>query len=828
MKKTFRIKKVNKKSNYRRILGEIKKIKELTSFNLNKEKDYLVIETENLDIEEKLLKAIRIYEKNAEIEEVKSDTIYRKVLILKGIDCGHCALRIETLAKKEFEHEQIVVDFSTERFIIETKDKTLYDNLLPEVSIIARKVDPRIVVKDLDKINRSDDLSPVKLFKNYQLIMFSIGILLTIGFVIARSVITKGVIWLFDGTKNDTHGFSWFDYAVLITSLLLVGFQVFLDFIKNIIHRHELDEKFLMTLASIGAVLTNHTLEAIMVMIFYQVGKFFQDLAVNHSRKSIKDLLSFDVQNARLKVDESELEVEVESIMPGDVIIVKTGEMIPVDGIIASGKSYLDLKALTGEVLSQNVKIGDFVKSGSINLGNPIEIKVTKLYKDSTMSEIIDMVENASSKKAKSENFITRFAKIYTPIIVVLASIVAIILPLALALFVKHDIKTISDLMFSDKGYVYKGMVFLVIACPCALVISVPLAYFSSLGVASKNGILIKGSNYLENLSKIDTILFDKTGTLTKGEFSVKSINSLNENYKTEDIHKLMAYAEYHSTHPIGISITDSYGRDNIFPDLINEFVHSPGSGVKAIINGNRYVVCNYKKLLDEKVQFEEIESQYLVLYILKEKQVIGYAEIGDTIKDDAKELIENLKKKDLHHIAILTGDSIKTTDVIAKELGITEKHAELLPADKVKIMDEYLANVSSSQKIVYVGDGINDAPVIAKADVGIAMGAQGSEGSIAIADIVIMHDKLSKISDAILLSEKTNRIVIQNIILALLFKAIVLILTFFDIPSMIWFAIFSDVGVSLLAIANSVRINIPTIEIKNGKKRQKEKSTNE
>lgn len=818
MKKTYKITKVNNKSNYRRIIGEIKKIKEIETFNLNKEKEYLYIETQDEQIEEKILKALHKYEKNATISEILTDTVYRKVLILKGIDCGHCAMRIETLAKREFDHEQIVVDFSTERFIIETKDKNLYDNLIAEVSIITRKVDPRIVVQDLDKKKTRTDLEAKPLFKKHQLIMFIIGILLTIGFVLARTIITKGIGWLHDGTGNDVSSYSWFDYAVLIVALFLVGFQVIVDFFGNIIHRHELDEKFLMTVASIGAVATNHTLEAILVMTFYQVGKFLQDLAVNHSRKSIKALLTFDVQNARLKVDESEVIVEVESIIPGDVLIVKTGEMIPVDGIVESGKSYLDLKALTGEVLSQNVKVGDSVKSGSINLGNVIEIKATKLYKDSTMSEIIDMVENASSKKARSENFIARFAKFYTPIIVLLAFIVAFVVPLFISLVINKDIKTIIDLMFgtaSDKGYIYRGMVFLVIACPCALVISVPLAFFSGIGVASKNGILVKGSNYLENLDRIDSVLFDKTGTLTKGEFSVKSIHSVTDQYSDDEVFKLMAYAEYHSTHPIGISITDMYGRDKIFPDIIDEFVHTPGTGVKALINGSRISVCNYKKLLDEKINFDEIDSRYLVLYVLKERQVIGYTEIGDTIKEDAESLIKNLKKEKVYHLAILTGDSKKTSNAIAEELGIDEVHAELMPADKVKLMEEYKANVVNEKHVVYVGDGINDAPVIASADVGIAIGAQASEGSIAIADIVIMDDKLSKIDDAIKIAKKTKRIVSENIFLALFFKVVVLLITFLDIPSMIWLAIFSDVGVSLLAIMNSLRINIQKKEDK-------------
>ena len=810
MKKIYKVTKVSNNSNYRRILNEIKKIDDVENYKLNKEQALLYIEFKDdvEDIESKLLKAFRKYEKDAILTEVISDTVYRKVLLLRGLDCGYCAQRVEDLAKKEFNHERIVVDFSTERFIIETKDKNLYENVIEEVTKVTHKIDPNVVVKEIDDRTHHDiEIKPI--IKKHHLIMFIIGIVLALGFMVARTIITKGFGWLHDGTGNDKSSFAVIDYIVLFSSLFLVGYEVIIDFVHNIFKRRELDEKFLMVIASIGAVITGHTLEAIAVMAFYQVGELLQEYAVNHSRKSIKELLTFEVSTAHLKIDDSEMEVEVESILPNDILVVKTGEMIPVDGVIVSGKSYLDLKTLTGEVLSQNVKVGDNVRSGSINLGKVIEVKATKLYKDSTMSQILDMVENASATKAKSENFISRFAKLYTPIIVFIAVVVALIVPLFICL-VNNDFTNFTSLLFgsdTDKGFIYKGMVFLVIGCPCALVISVPLAYFGGIGLASKRGILVKGSNYLEILEKTDNILFDKTGTLTKGEFSVKDIVPVIDTITKDELHKLMAYAEYHSTHPIGISITESYGRENIFPDIIDEFSHIPGVGVRAIINGNRIRVCNYKKLMDEKIDFKEIDSNYLVLYVVKEKQVIGYVEIGDTIKDEAKDTINKLRKDGIKRIALLTGDSIKTSSVIKEELALDEMYAGLLPNDKVETLNKIKEETEKGRKTIYVGDGINDAPVLSAADVGIAIGAHASEGSIAIADVVIMNDNLSKIDEAIQISHITKIIVYENIIMALFFKMIVAVITFFDVPSMIWFAIFSDVGVSLLAILNSLRI---------------------
>ena len=805
MKITYQVLKLKNKNNYRRILGDVRKIPGVENVSLNKERHIIHIEYNNIDdLKERVLNCFNYYEKQVDLEEVIQTEVYRKVLKLKGLDCGHCASRIESLAQKTFDHEKIVVDFSTERFILETKDQNLFNNAIREVSQIARRIDPNIEVMDLQSSQRAQSIE-TKAFDKKQLIFFIIGLVITFGFIIYKSIMLKNVLWLFEDIKLEL-----LDQIILTIAFLIVGFKVIIDFFKNIIRRHEMDEKFLMTVATVGAIATGHNIEAIAVMAFYQIGEYLQEIAVNHSRKSISELLSFEVAAARLKVDDEEMEIEVESVLPGDILIVKTGEMIPVDGVIRNGKTYLDLKALTGEADYQNAKPGDKVRSGAINMGSVIEVEAKKLYKESTMSQILDMVENASATKAKSENFITKFAKIYTPVIVGIALVVIILWPIIARL--SGSTSTFYELFFGRgdmQGSIYHGMVFLVISCPCALVISIPLAFFGGIGLSSKRGILVKGSNYLEALNNVENVIFDKTGTLTKGEFSVKEKVSLYpEQYTGEEIHKILAYVEYHSTHPIGVSITDSYGRDEIFTEIIEDFVQMPGRGVRAEINGNRYIACNFKQLSENKITFEQVVSDDLVIYLVKEKQVIGYAVIGDSIREEVPETLVKLRKLGVKKIVMLTGDNAQTSSKVRKILKLEEVHSELLPNEKVEHLQK-IKNESTNKNAttIYVGDGINDAPVISAADVGIAMGATGSEGSIAIADVVIMGDNIEKVSDVVTIAHATRRIVKQNIILALGIKLIVFVLNFINIPSMIWFAIFSDVGVSLLAIINSLRI---------------------
>lgn len=802
MKISYVVNKIQNKRNYRRISNEIKKIKGIQNINLNSDKNILYIEYSEVDdLKEKVLKCFHIYEKHAELVENISKEVYRKVLRLEGLDCGHCAARIESLAQKTLEHEKIVVDFSTERFILETKDIYVYDNAITEVSRIAHKIDPNIKVSD-DRMKRNIDEE--KHLDVKYLVLFIVGLLIALGFIIYKSVSFRSMRWIVQD-----YDFNTWDQIILGVSFICVGAKVIISFFQNIFSRHEMDEKFLMTVASIGAIATGHNIEAVSVMAFYTIGQLLQEYAVNHSRKSIKELLTFEVQSARLKVDDEEMEVDIESVLPGDILVVKVGEMIPVDGIVTSGRSYVDMKALTGESESQNVKPGDKIRSGAINIGNVIEIKARKLYKDSTMSQILDMVENASATKAKTENFITKFAKFYTPVIIAIAVVFAIGFPMIKFMFDQST--PLYELFLGNEdinGSLYHSMVFLVISCPCALVISIPLAFFGGIGLASKRGILVKGSNYLEALNNVENVIFDKTGTLTYGIFGVNQVVSINEEYSESEIHKLLAYVEYHSTHPIGMSITDSYGRDLIFPEIIEDYTEVPGRGVRAYINGARIAACNYRQLVEAKINFEKVETSGLVVYLCKEKQVIGYAVMGDLIREEAKEVVQELKSMGVKKVAMLTGDNELTSLCVGKELEMDEIYYELLPSQKV----EYLQKIKAESKdkdssTIYIGDGINDAPVISNADVGIAMGGTGSEGSIAIADVVIMSDNLEKVSDAIRIARATKKIVVQNVIFALGVKLFVFVLNFLNIPVMIWLAIFSDVGVSLLAIINSLRV---------------------
>ena len=800
--KNYNIYKVSNKNNYRRITQEIKKIEGVVTLNIDKNQDVLFIEYNPVvDIYNDILKAINKYEKNAYLEEIENIEVFRKVLKLKGIDCAQCALKIEMLAKKNFSYKQIIVDFSTERFIIETTDINLIKNIVDEVSKIAHKVDPRIVVMDVATRQRMEAEERFSVDKK-DIVIFGIGALALLFSFIWTIFIDEG-----NPFSHDAH-LSLIVKISTFISYLLIGYKVIYRFFRNIINRRFLDENFLMTIASIGAIVTSHNYEAVLVMLLYQIGTFLQERAVNHSRKSISALLSYEAKKARIRVNGEELEVEVESVLPGDILIVKNGEMIPVDGVIIDGKSYLDTKALTGESQYRNVKVGDEVLSGSTNLGSVIEIKAIRPQSESTMTKILDIVENASISKAKTENFITKFAKVYTPVVVIAALLLMVASP-----FVKHLIDpsiSIKDLFLGTEtitGSIYMGMIFLVISCPCALVISIPLTFFGGIGLASRRGILIKGSNYLEALNNVENVIFDKTGTLTYGTFGLIDVVAVSDVSK-EEILRLAAYTEYHSTHPIGNSIVDAYGRDNIFVEIIEDFTEVPSRGVRALINGSKITIGNYRCLQEAKIEVPDIKAPGLVLYVLKEKTYIGYLVIGDTIREEAFEVITEMRNNGINSVQIFTGDAKNVSISVANGLNVDEVYYELLPAQKVEKLEEVKnATENKNAKTVYIGDGINDAPVISLADVGIAMGGSGSEGAIAIADIVIMTDNLNKVNEVIKISKKTRKIVIQNIILALSIKIVVLLLTVLELEVSMWLAIFSDVGVSLLAILNSLRV---------------------
>lgn len=577
-------------------------------------------------------------------------------------------------------------------------------------------------------------------------------------------------------------------FLVFLVSYLLVGCPVLMKAGRNILKGQVFDENFLMTLATIGAFIIGEYPEGVAVMIFYQIGELFEKVAVGKSRQSISDLMDICPDIAHIERDEELEDVDPEEVCIDDIIVIKPGEKVPLDGIVLEGSSSLDTSALTGEAVPRKVSEGDAVLSGTINLSGVVKVKVTKEFGESTVAKILDLVENASNKKAPSEQFITRFSKYYTPVVVSVAVLLAFLVPLILQ-------EALAD-------WVHRGLIFLVISCPCALVISVPLSFFGGIGGASKEGILVKGSNYLELLAKADTILMDKTGTLTKGTFNVTEISSVE--LSKEQLLEYCAYAEFYSTHPISISIQNAYGKE-IEPNKITEAKEIAGHGIKACINGKSVYAGNEKLMKQRNISVPEVTFTGTIIYVAIEEKYAGYVIISDEIKPDAKHAVWELKRIGIQKTVMLTGDHKATANAVAKELGIHEVHAELLPDDKVHQVEQYLTSPNKKGTIAFVGDGINDAPVLTRADIGIAMGGLGSDAAIEAADVVIMNDEPGKIATAIRISRKTIRIVYENIIFALAVKFIILVLGAFGMANM-WMAVFADVGVSVFAILNATR----------------------
>ena len=582
----------------------------------------------------------------------------------------------------------------------------------------------------------------------------------------------------------------WINNSLFILSYLIVGIEIVRKAIRNIIRGKVFDENFLMTIATIGAFAIGEFPEAVAVMLFYQIGELFQSHAVNKSRKSIASLMNIRPDYANLLRDNQEEKVEPNEVKIGDVIIVKPGEKIPLDGKVIEGTSMLDTSTLTGESIPRGVAVGDEILSGCINNEGLLKIQVTKEFGESTVSKILDLVENASSRKAKTENFITRFAKYYTPIVVIMALILAILPPV----LIKNQI-------FSD--WLYRALSFLVVSCPCALVISIPLSFLGGLGGASKMGILIKGSNYLETLANAEIAVFDKTGTLTKGVFEVQKVEAVDMPY--EELLKIVAHAENYSNHPIATSIKKAYNKE-IDNSKVTEIKEIAGYGIEAKVEEKHILVGNEKLMEQKNLDYIKCEMMGTVVYIAINNIYAGYILISDKIKDDSKIAIEELKKKGIKQTIMLTGDRKNVGESVAKELYIDRAYTELLPDGKVKKVEELLKEKSKKGKLIFIGDGINDSPVLAISDIGIAMGALGSDAAIEAADIVIMTDELTKIPKAIDLSKKTIRIVKQNIIFAITIKIAVLILSAMGLATM-WEAVFADVGVSIIAIINALRM---------------------
>ena len=600
-------------------------------------------------------------------------------------------------------------------------------------------------------------------------------------------IITGGILFVLGMVlKTDNN---YVEFGIYLAGYVIAGGDIVIRAVKNIFRGQVFDENFLMSVATIGAFIIGEYPEGVAVMLFYQVGELFQSYAVDKSRKSITSLMDIRPDFANVKRGSELIKTDPDEVRPGEIIVVKAGEKIPLDGKIINGNSLLDTSALTGESVPREVLPGSEVLSGCINLNGLITVEVTKEYGDSTVSKILDLVENATSKKARTENFITKFAKYYTPIVVILAAFISIIPPLV-----------INGASFGD--WVYRGLTFLVISCPCALVISIPLGFFGGIGGASKKGILVKGGNYLEALAKTEIVVFDKTGTLTKGVFNVQEIHG--SGIENSELLELASYAESYSNHPISISLKNAYGKD-IDNARIADVEEIPGHGVRASVDDKIVLAGNDKLMATMNISYPKNEISGTVVHVAVNDVYAGYIVIADEIKEDSRKAIMELKKTRTHKTVMLTGDSKDVAENTAKKLGIDIVYSELLPDGKVEKLELLLSQKSPQGKLAFVGDGINDAPVLARADIGIAMGGLGSDAAIEAADVVIMTDEPSKIVDAVKISRKTLGIVYQNIFFALTVKLLILILAAVGIASM-WGGVIADVGVSVLAILNAMR----------------------
>lgn len=671
-----------------------------------------------------------------------------------GLDCANCASKVEAEIKKQSYIEDAVVNFSTQKLMVKVKND---DSLMEKLQAVVDSVEEGVV---LSKEDNQKKYSKPKLFdlkENMELV--------------------EGVI-IFIGAHFFAGGFATFLY---LFAYLLIGYKVILKAIKNIGRKDFLDENFLMCLATFGAIALGDYSEAIAVMLFYAVGEIFQGYAVNKTRSSISSLMDIKSEYATIVKDDQMIQVTPEEVQVGDTIVVKVGEKVPLDGKVIKGNSMLDTASLTGESVPRSVEVGDEVLSGVVNLNDVIYIEVTKPYADSTVSRIIDLVENSASKKAKIEKFITRFAKVYTPTVVGLA-VLLLIVPMII----------LPNQNFYD--WLYRACTFLVVSCPCALVISVPLGLYAGIGKASALGVLVKGGNYLELLKDIDTVVFDKTGTLTKGEFEVVEISD-------DHLLEIGAYGEYMSNHPIARSIVKAYNKE-IDSTRIEDFKEIAGKGLSVVIDQKQYELGNEKYFHELGIEVSQPQSVGTIVHIACQKQYLGHIVVADVIKESTMPGIQDLKKAHVLNTVMLTGDHATVAHDIASKIGIDQVYSDLLPQNKVTQLEKLMGN---DHVVAFVGDGINDAPVLSRADVGIAMGSMGSDAAIEAADVVLMDDDPRKIADIVRISRKTMGIVMQNIVFALGVKFVVLAMGAFGVANM-WEAVFADVGVSVIAILNAMR----------------------
>ncbi|WP_144466637.1 heavy metal translocating P-type ATPase [Bacillus nitratireducens] len=711
-------------------------------------------------------------EPHIKVQEEKKTKVAKEVFILEGLDCANCAMKIENKVKEMPTVSEATVDFVSKKLRVEVANKRELESTVQDIKNVVQKLEPDVkVVREEEKgHDHGHDHGDGNVKK-------------MIGRLVVGGILT-GIAALAGLPQTIT-------IPLFVLAYLLIGGDIVWRAVRNITRGQVFDENFLMAIATLGAFAIQQYPEAVAVMLFYQVGELFQSIAVNRSRKSITSLMDIRPDYANVKVGNETKQVSPEDVQIGEYIIVKPGEKVPLDGKVVEGTSMMDTSALTGESVPREVEVGNDVLSGFVNQNGVLTIEVTKEFGESTVSKILDLVQNASSKKAPTENFITKFARYYTPVVVITAAIMAFIPPLIL-----------EGATFSD--WIYRALVFLVISCPCALVVSIPLGFFGGIGGASKSGILVKGSNYLEALNDVKYIVFDKTGTLTKGVFKVTKMEA-SEGTTAEELLEYAAFAEVYSNHPIAQSIRNAYGK-SIDENSIEDYSEISGHGTVVKVQGKEIFAGNAKLMRKENITFKQPNTVGTLVHVAVDGKYAGYIVISDEVKEDSKQAIQKLKELGIKKTVMLTGDAKSVGEAIGKELGLDEVHAELLPHQKVEEIEKIDAAKHGKEKIAFVGDGINDTPVLARADVGIAMGGLGSDAAIEAADIVIMTDEPSKIATAVKIAKRTRSIVWQNIIFALGIKGLVLLLGAFGIATM-WEAVFSDVGVTLLAVLNAMRV---------------------
>ncbi|MGG2016749.1 heavy metal translocating P-type ATPase [Bacillus sp. S10(2024)] len=751
-------------------------LEDVSSCSVNFVTKTMTVETSKQNEEHVVKEATQLVNKlepHVHVREEQKTKAIKETFILEGLDCANCAMKIETKINEMPAITSASVDFVSKKLKIEVANKQELETTVANIKEVIQKLEPEVnVVREKENTEHDHSHDHGEANTKKMIWRLSIGAILT---AIAALASLPQIITI----------------PLFVIAYMIIGGDIVLRAAKNIVRGQVFDENFLMAIATLGAFGTQNYSEAVAVMLFYQVGELFQSIAVNRSRKSISSLMDIRPDYANLKLGNETKQVSPEDVHIGDFIIVKPGEKVPLDGKVIEGTSMVDTSALTGESVPREVEVGSDVLSGFVNQNGVLTIEVTKEYGESTVSKILDLVQNASSRKAPTENFITKFARYYTPAVVVTAAVLAFVPPLI-----------IEGATFSD--WIYRALVFLVISCPCALVVSIPLGFFGGIGAASKNGILIKGSNYLEALNDVKHIVFDKTGTLTKGVFKVTDMQP-SEFVTKEELLQYAAFAEVYSNHPIAQSIRAAYGKV-VNEQMIEEYNEISGHGTVVKVNGKEIFAGNAKLMRKENIPFQQPKTVGTLVHVAIDGMYAGYIVISDEIKEDAQQAIQLLKQLGVKRTVMLTGDAKSVGEAVGKQLGIDEVHAELLPQQKVEEIEKIDATKHPKEKIAFVGDGINDTPVLARADVGIAMGGLGSDAAIEAADIVIMTDEPSKIAAAIQIAKRTRSIVWQNIIFALGIKGVVLLFGAFGIATM-WEAVFSDVGVTLLAVLNAMRV---------------------